>query len=97
MSFLPPSRSPLPSDQALEGASSPGLDTIDQRAMLNQNDEGVSEVPRKRGLADRVRSIILRRDLSKPALEAGLAEQQAWERERQHRLENEQVRSTDPS
>jgi hypothetical protein len=93
MSFLP--RSPLPSDRSFEGAKERKQRAIDQQAMLNQNGEGVSEVPRRRGLADRVRSI-LGRDPSKPAREVELTEEQAWERERQHRLENEQVRSTDP-
>jgi len=43
MSYLP--RSPLPSDQAVEGAQERREKAIERQAMLDQNDAGVSEVP----------------------------------------------------
>ena len=56
--FMSFPRVPLPSDQAFKGAQKRREKAIEQRAMLDQDDEGVSEVPRKRGIADRLRRVL---------------------------------------
>jgi hypothetical protein len=65
MSFLPPGQTP----QEVRGLAARSKDrenrlakTIEQQAMLNQGDEGISETPRRRGAADRLRSVFRRGD-----------------------------------
>jgi hypothetical protein len=90
MSFLP--RSPLPSDQAFEGAQERREKAIEQGAMLDQNDEGVSEDPRNSGIAGRLRSVLRRGRSSTRPPEAEVSDEDVWERERHHRREHEQDR-----
>lgn len=59
MSFLPPSP-PDPEGAKIDLSLERHEKAIEQQSMLNQNDEGVSEIPRRRGIADRLRSIFLR-------------------------------------
>ena len=52
--------------------------------MLTQDDEGVSEVPRERGIANRLRGIFAR------SFGRVASDEDVWERERRHRTEQEQ-------
>ena len=61
--------------------------------MLDQDDEGVSEVARKRGIAERLRGVLQRRDASARPAEPEVSGEDVWERERQHRREHEEGES----
>ncbi len=89
MSYLP--RSPLPSDQAFEGAQERRDKAIEQQAMLDQDDAGVSEVRRSRGRADRLRRVFRRGTSSVRPPEADVSDEEVWERERQSRCEDEKT------
>jgi hypothetical protein len=60
-----------------------------QKAMVDRDAEGVSEVPGKRGIAQRLRGVFGRRDASPPPPERDVSGEDVWERERQHRREHE--------
>jgi hypothetical protein len=82
-------RVPLPSDQAFKGAQERREEAIEQRAMLDQNDAGVSEAPRNRGIADRLRRVLRRGRSPAPSSETGVSDGNVWEREREHRRASE--------
>lgn len=79
----------MPSDQAFKGAQERREKAIEQRAMLDEDDEGVSEVPRSRGMADRLRRVLRRGRSPARSLETGVSDGNVWEREREHRRESE--------
>jgi hypothetical protein len=66
-----------------------------QRDLLGQDDEGISEVPRKRGMVDRLREVF-RRD-HPPVIPAvpEVPDGDVWARERQRRRALEQDRPND--
>jgi hypothetical protein len=78
-------RVPLPSDQAFKGAQERREKAIEQRSMLDQNDDGVSEVARRRGIAVRLRRVLRRGRSPAPSSETGVSDGNVWEREREHR------------
>jgi hypothetical protein len=63
--FLPPP--PRPGSQSFEAARAADghARAIERQAMLDRNDHGVSELSRKRGTADRLRSVLLRGNSSR--------------------------------
>jgi hypothetical protein len=82
-------RVPLPSDQAFKGAQERREQAIEQRAMLDQDDEGVSEVRPGRGIADRLRRVLGRGRSPARSSETGVLDGNVWEREREHRRVSE--------
>jgi hypothetical protein len=90
MSYLPPPD--LLRDIEKQERREQALEQEQQR-MLDQNDEGVFEVPRKRGIADRLRNVFVRGYSSTRSPEADVANQAVWEHERQRRREHERDRS----
>jgi hypothetical protein len=67
---------------------------VEQKAMVNRDDEGVSEAPDRRGITERLRGIFQRRDASARPPERGVSGEDVWERERQHRREHEDQQSS---
>jgi len=86
-------RGPLPSDQAFKGAQERREKAIEQRAMLDQDDAGVSDARRSRGIADRLRSVVRRGRSPARGSDTGVSDGNVWEREREHRRVSEQNRS----
>ena len=66
---------------------------VEQKAMLDRDGEGVSEVPGKRGIAERLRSVFGRRDASARPSEPDVSGEDVWDRERQHRRDHEHDQS----
>jgi hypothetical protein len=62
---------------------------IEQRAVMTQDDEGISEVPRKRGIANRLQSVFLRGQSTARPPDVEVPDGDVWERERQRRSEHE--------
>lgn len=93
MSFprFPP---PTPEEAArrVAGARDRIEQAIEQQDMLYENDEGVAEAPRKRGIAGRLRSVFVRGNSppGPPEAEVSDSDEDVWARERQRRREHEQ-------
>ncbi len=65
---------------------------VEQRTALDSED-GFSEPSRRRGIVDRIRSVFQGGDLSARQPEVDVGSEDAWERERKHRWEDEQGQS----
>jgi hypothetical protein len=76
----------------LQAAKERKRQALYEQDMMNQNDEGISEVPCRRGFADRVRGVFVRGQSSVDPAQTDGADEDVWARERERQDEADQHR-----